>query len=209
MASTSDALALTSQLRLRPPREAGEYGTDVNAPKWASRTARLRCATAGPLTAEPEGDNHSMTPLHAARRPAVAGLLATVALGTLAVAASTASASVSAGSAATRPSAVMSFNRNIRCGGDVCVVPLPATPRPSELIFYAANGRAFRGHFRVLGPDHYSSTSPTRTWPAHGIYHSVPSAWDSKVLHPHKGYYCVTGYRTNGQKVGRACAHNS
>lgn len=146
-----------------------------------------------------------MTRLPPARRLVTfAGLLATVSLGTLAAAPTPASATVSAGSG---PAAALSISRG-GCSGDVCVTDAPADTPGSVVIFYAANTKAFRGHFRLLGPDHASATSPTRTWPAHGLDHFFPAYWTT-ILRPHKGYYCVSGYKTNGVKVGRACVRDT
>jgi hypothetical protein len=134
----------------------------------------------------------------------LAGLLAAVSLGAVAAASTPASA---AGRGASEPSAALSISRG-GCGGDVCVTAAPADAPGSVIIFYAANTKAFRGHFRLLGPDHASATSPTRTWPAHGLDHVFPAYWTT-ILRPHKGYYCVSGYKTNGVKVGRACVRDS
>jgi hypothetical protein len=146
-----------------------------------------------------EGGRNPMT-----RIRVIAGLLAAVSLGAVAAASTPASATVSTGRAGSGPAAISRGG----CSGDVCVTAAPADAPGSVIIFYAANTKAFRGHFRLLGPDHVSATSPTRTWPAHGLDHLFPAYWTT-VLRPHKGYYCVSGYKTNGVKVGRACVRDS
>jgi hypothetical protein len=82
------------------------------------------------------------------------------------------------------------------CGGDVCV-SYGGTGSSGAIIYYAANGSAFDGHFRMLGPDGASYTSPTRNWPAHGLDHSGESG-EVTIAHPVAGYYCFTGFKTTG-----------
>jgi hypothetical protein len=136
---------------------------------------------------------------------AAAGLLATLVI-TAAAAATPVSASVSA---AARPAAVMAFSGG-GCKGDVCLIHAPGGDTPDgTTFFYAANDKAFKGHFRFLGPDHVKTISPTRTWPAHGLYHFFPAYWTTTVLYPRKGYYCLTGWRTDGAEVGRVCVHST
>jgi hypothetical protein len=140
------------------------------------------------------------------RRATIAALVTTAAAATILGAAASPPAFASVSSPGTA-SMLTSFTGGVRCGGDVCVA-YGGTGSSGAIIFYGANGKAFTGHFRMLGPGQYSATSPTRRWAANGLDHSGTGGI-FYIKHPLAGFYCVTGFSTNGTRVGRKCEQNT
>jgi hypothetical protein len=130
-------------------------------------------------------------------------VLGIVATATPALASVSSPAGISSQSEVSMPA---SFTDGIYCGGDTCV-EYGGTGASGAIIYYAAGSVSLYGYFRALGPDGFKYTSPTRTWEANGLYNS--GAGDFTIPHPVKGYYCVTGYESNGTNVGRRCEYNS